>query len=157
MCASLPEVTGGPGNLNSKSQNAMSSMSHHLDLVRSGVASIETELQQRASLLAVDNANLRNILENSSSEVAALRAKAKELESTQQKLGLYYISYCNSQIRGQKNQYCERFQLKVTNFILHFSQNSATGACFGQGEQTDEANANIFTTRAHKIGKEKYC
>ena len=98
MCASLPEVTGGPGNLNSKSQNAMSSMSHHLDLVRSGVASIETELQQRASLLAVDNANLRNILENSSSEVAALRAKAKELESTQQKLGLYYTSYCSSKL-----------------------------------------------------------
>ena len=89
-CASLPEVTGGPGNLNSKNHNAMSSMSHHLDLVRSGVASIETELQQRASLLAVDNANLRNILENSSSEIAGLRAKAKELESTQQKLGLYY-------------------------------------------------------------------
>ena len=86
-CASLPEVTGSPGNLNSKNQNAMSSMSHHLDLVRSGVASIETELQQRASLLAVDNANLRNILENSSSEIAALRAKSKELESTQQKLG----------------------------------------------------------------------
>lgn len=36
-----------------------SSMTHHLDLVRSGVASIETELQQRASLLAVDNTNLR--------------------------------------------------------------------------------------------------
>ena len=83
-------MTGGPGNLNSKNHNAMSSMSHHLDLVRSGVASIETELQQRASLLAVDNANLRNILENSSSEIAGLRAKAKELESTQQKLGLYY-------------------------------------------------------------------
>ena len=85
-------MTGGPGNLNSKNHNAMSSMSHHLDLVRSGVASIETELQQRASLLAVDNANLRNILENSSSEVAALRAKAKELESTQQKLGLLHIA-----------------------------------------------------------------
>jgi len=85
-CASLPEVTGGPGNLNSKNQSAITSMSHHLDLVRSGVASIETELQQRASLLAVDNANLRNILENSSGEIAALRAKAKELESTQQKL-----------------------------------------------------------------------
>ena len=86
-CASLPEVTGGPGNLNSKNQSAITSMSHHLDLVRSGVASIETELQQRASLLAVDNANLRNILENSSGEIASLRAKAKELESTQQKLG----------------------------------------------------------------------
>ena len=72
----------------------MSSMSHHLDLVRSGVASIETELQQRASLLAVDNANLRNILENSSGEIAGLRAKAKELESTQQKLGLYYKAKC---------------------------------------------------------------
>ena len=55
------------------------------------------------------------------------------------------------------NQNYESFQLKLTNLILHFSQNSATGACFGQGEQTDEANANIFTTRAHKIGKEKYC
>ena len=159
MCASLPEVTGGPGNLNSKSQNAMSSMSHHLDLVRSGVASIETELQQRASLLAVDNANLRNILENSSSEVAALRAKAKELESTQQKLGLYYISYCSSKLLELLgfNQNYERFQFNLTNFTLHFSQNSATGACFGQGEQTDEANANIFTTGAHKVWKEKYC
>ena len=39
-----------------------SSMTHHLDLVRSGVASIETELQQRASLLAVDNSNLRYVL-----------------------------------------------------------------------------------------------
>ena len=87
-CASLPEVTGGPVNLNPKGQNSLSSMTHHLDLVRSGVASIETELQQRASLLAVDNANLRNLLENNSGEVAALRAKAKELESTQQKLGL---------------------------------------------------------------------
>ena len=87
-CASLPEVTGGPVNLNPKGQNSLSSMTHHLDLVRSGVASIETELQQRASLLAVDNANLRNILENNSGEVIALRAKAKELETTQQKLGL---------------------------------------------------------------------
>ena len=87
-CASLPEVTGGPVNLNPKGQNSLSSMTHHLDLVRSGVASIETELQQRASLLAVDNANLRNMLENNGSEVIALRAKAKELETTQQKLGL---------------------------------------------------------------------
>ena len=86
-CASLPEVTGGPGSLNSRGHNSLSSMTHHLDLVRSGVASIETELQQRASLLAVDNANLRNLLENNSSEVAALRAKANELESTQRKLG----------------------------------------------------------------------
>merc|ERR1712141_136057 len=85
-CASLPEVTGGPGHFNPKTQNSISSMTHHLDLVRSGVASIETELQQRASLLAVDNANLRNLLENNSSEVIALRSKAIELESTQQKL-----------------------------------------------------------------------
>ena len=86
-CASLPEVTGGPGNLNSRGHSSLSSMTHHLDLVRSGVASIETELQQRASLLAVDNANLRSLLENNSSEVAALRAKANELQSTQRKLG----------------------------------------------------------------------
>ena len=86
-CASIPEVTGGPGNSTSRGNNGLSSMTHHLDLVRSGVASIETELQQRASLLAVDNANLRNLLENSSSEIGALKAKANELESTQRKLG----------------------------------------------------------------------
>ena len=33
-----------------------------LDLVRGGESSIEEELQQRASLLAVDNANLRTML-----------------------------------------------------------------------------------------------
>ena len=72
-------------------------MTHHLDLVRSGVASIETELQQRASLLAVDNANLRNLLENSSSEMTALRIKAQELESTQHKLGMRFPSYLSKQ------------------------------------------------------------
>merc|ERR1712110_1315104 len=81
------------GNDNPKTQNSISSMTHHLDLVRSGVASIETELQQRASLLAVDNANLRNLLENSSSEMTALRIKAQELESTQHKLGMRFPSY----------------------------------------------------------------
>ena len=88
----MPEVTGGPGNFNCKGQNSLSSMTHHLDLVRSGVASIETELQQRASLLAVDNANLRNLLENNGNEMAALRLKATELESTQHKLGIDYLS-----------------------------------------------------------------
>ena len=90
-------MTGGPGNFNPKTQNSISSMTHHLDLVRSGVASIETELQQRASLLAVDNANLRNLLENSSSEMTALRIKAQELESTQHKLGMHFPSYFSKQ------------------------------------------------------------
>ena len=86
-CPSIPEVTGGPASSSMTRHNGKASMAHHLDLVRSGVASIETELQQRASLLAVDNANLRSILENSSSEMAAMKAKEAELESTQRKLG----------------------------------------------------------------------
>ena len=75
--ASLPEVSR---------PTPTSSMSHHLDLVRSGVASIETELQQRASLLAVDNANLRSQLDTSQSEVEQLRSKVRELEQTQKAL-----------------------------------------------------------------------
>ena len=58
----------------------------NLDLVRSGVASIEEELQQRASLLAVDNANLRSLLEQSNSELHGLRSKLTEFEQTQKKL-----------------------------------------------------------------------
>ena len=54
----------------------------HLDLVRSGAASVEAELQQRASLLAVDNASLRSQLEASSSEMEALRVQVRELEQT---------------------------------------------------------------------------
>ena len=61
-------------------------MSHHLDLVRSGVASIEEELQQRASILAVDNANLRTILETTNSELQTLRSKMAEYETMQKKL-----------------------------------------------------------------------
>ena len=53
--ASLPEVSGRPSVEGTPPPPPMS----HLDLVRSGAASAETELQQRASLLAVDNANLR--------------------------------------------------------------------------------------------------
>ena len=58
----------------------------NLDLVRSGVASIEEELQQRASLLAVDNANLRSLLEQSNTELHGLRSKLTEFEQTQKKL-----------------------------------------------------------------------
>ena len=53
-------------------------MTHHLDLVRSGVASIETELHQRAALLAVDNANLRSMLETTTAEMQQLRKRAEE-------------------------------------------------------------------------------
>jgi predicted RNase H-like nuclease (RuvC/YqgF family) len=61
-------------------------MSHHLDLVRSGVASIEEELQQRASLLAVDNANLRTILEQTNGELHTLRGRLSEFDVSQKKL-----------------------------------------------------------------------
>lgn len=56
------------------------SMTQHLDLVRSGVASIETELEQKASLLAVDNSNLRSMLENANLELVALRRRLNENE-----------------------------------------------------------------------------
>ena len=72
--ASVPEVTPAP------------SMSHHLDLVRSGVASLEEELQQRASLLAVDNSNLRALLEQTQNELQMLKSRQMEYESMQKKL-----------------------------------------------------------------------
>ena len=61
-------------------------MSHHLDLVRSGVASLEEELQQRASLLAVDNSNLRALLEQTQNELQMLKSRQMEYESMQKKL-----------------------------------------------------------------------
>lgn len=54
--------------------------------VRSGVASIETELQQRASLLAVDNQNLRALLESAQQDAAALRKRVAESESTAKRM-----------------------------------------------------------------------
>ena len=61
-------------------------MSHHLDLVRSGVASIETELQQRASLLAVDNSNLRATVEAYQQEIASLRKRANEAQEMSKRM-----------------------------------------------------------------------
>ena len=125
-------MTGGPGNFNPKTQNSISSMTHHLDLVRSGVASIETELQQRASLLAVDNANLRNLLENSSSEMTALRIKAQELESTQHKLGMRFPSYSASNLilcLFSITQYS--IGSILTKNKLCFSQDTAASTDFG--------------------------
>ena len=57
--------------------------------MRSGVtsaSSIETELQQRASILAVDNAGLRTQLENANAELINLRSQLTELDSTRAKL-----------------------------------------------------------------------
>jgi len=48
--------------------------------------SIEAELQHRASLLAVDNAGLKNQLENMTTELNNLRSKVLELDSTRSKL-----------------------------------------------------------------------
>jgi predicted RNase H-like nuclease (RuvC/YqgF family) len=79
---SFPEVTRPSSFVESNS----SMMSHHLDLVRSGVASIEEELQQRASLLAVDNANLRTILEQTNGELHTLRGRLSEFDVSQKKL-----------------------------------------------------------------------
>lgn len=88
--ASVPEVVRPDSSSPSLSLCSFSStatkMTHHLDLVRSGVASIETELQQRASLLAVDNANLRTLLEQTNSEVQTLRGRLQEFDLTQKKL-----------------------------------------------------------------------
>jgi predicted RNase H-like nuclease (RuvC/YqgF family) len=50
------------------------------------VASIEEELQQRASLLAVDNANLRTILEQTNGELHTLRGRLSEFDVSQKKL-----------------------------------------------------------------------
>ena len=57
--------------------------------MRSGVtsaSSIETELQQRASILAVDNAGLRTQLENANAGLINLRLQLTERDSTRAKL-----------------------------------------------------------------------
>eukprot|EP00095_Tigriopus_kingsejongensis_P003689 maker-scaffold11_size778918-snap-gene-6.50 protein:Tk03689 transcript:maker-scaffold11_size778918-snap-gene-6.50-mRNA-1 annotation:"uhrf1-binding protein 1-like protein" len=74
--ASIPEVI--------HPTSGSSSMNHHLDLVRSGVASIETELQQRAALLAVDNSHLRTLLDTSNAEILGLKKRLLEIEQQQQ-------------------------------------------------------------------------
>jgi len=81
--ASVPEVTKP---ITGSSSSAATS-SAKLELVRSGgAASIEEELQQRASILAVDNANLRTMLDQTNSELHSLRAKMNEFDTMQQKL-----------------------------------------------------------------------
>jgi len=60
-------------------------MTHHLDLVRTNVASIETELHQRASLLAADNSRLRGQLEAAKEEATALRRRLSEAEAAKAK------------------------------------------------------------------------
>ena len=89
--ASVPEVSRPKTSSAAVSDSVIDSsssmlMSHHLDLVRSGVASIEEELQQRASILAVDNANLRTILEQTNGELQILRSKMNEFDTMQKKL-----------------------------------------------------------------------
>ena len=46
----------------------------------------EEELQQRASILAVDNANLRTILDQTNGELQSLRSKMNEFDTMQKKL-----------------------------------------------------------------------
>merc|ERR1719273_2027389 len=87
--ASVPEVTrpiSSSSGQSATSGPSGSNMSHHLDLVRSGVASIEEELQQRASILAVDNANLRTILDQTNGELHNLRSKMNGFDTMQKKL-----------------------------------------------------------------------
>merc|ERR1719242_88902 len=89
--ASIPEVkrrstSGGSSDpLGVATASEATGGSSHMDLVRSGVASIEEELQQRASLLAVDNANLRSIVEQSNAQLHSLRCKVSEFDQTQKK------------------------------------------------------------------------
>lgn len=52
----------------------------------SSSSSIESELQQRASILAVDNAGLRSQLDVANTELKNLRSRLVELESTRAKL-----------------------------------------------------------------------
>ena len=81
--ASVPEVT----KPTTGSSSGAATSSTKLELVRSGgAASIEEELQQRASILAVDNANLRTMLDQTNSELHSLRAKMNEFDTMQQKL-----------------------------------------------------------------------
>ena len=79
--ASFPEV--------SRPSSTANASRPHLDLVPCGItsaSSIETELQQRASILAVDNAGLRTQLENANAELINLRSQLSELDSTRAKL-----------------------------------------------------------------------
>ena len=119
--ASVPEV--GP---------AAPSMSHHLDLVRSGVASLEEELQQRASLLAVDNSNLRALLEQTQTELQTLKSRQYEYETMQKKL----VKLQQQNLSSEK----ENSKLKQT---LKFLQQELVKS--GKKMPLDGANASAAT------------
>ena len=113
--ASVPEVTPAP------------SMSHHLDLVRSGVASLEVELQQRASLLAVDNSNLRALLEQTQNELQIFKTRQMEYESMQKKLVKLQQQNLSSEKENSKLKQTLKFlQQELVKSGKKFPQDGAT-------------------------------
>ena len=112
-----------------------------MDLVRSGVASIEEELQQRASLLAVDNANLRSIVEQSNAQLHSLRCKVSEFDQTQKKLvkmqqRLLAMEKENKRL-GETNNYLQQELVKSGKKIViasgHGSGDGHGGGAGGAG------------------------
>ena len=148
--ASIPEVkrrstSGGSSDPLGVAASASEAAggSSHMDLVRSGVASIEEELQQRASLLAVDNANLRSIVEQSNAQLHSLRCKVSEFDQTQKKLvkmqqRLLAMEKENKRL-GETNNYLQQELIKsgkkivITSASGHGSGDGHGGGAGGAG------------------------
>ena len=132
--ASIPEVKRRSTSGGSEEDHGGSSS--HMDLVRSGVASIEEELQQRASLLAVDNANLRSIVEQSNAQLHSLRCKVSEFDQTQKKLvkmqqRLLAMEKENKRL-GETNNYLQQELVKSGKKIV-ITSTSGHGSGDGHG------------------------
>jgi hypothetical protein len=84
--------------------------------------SIESELQQRASILAVDNAGLRSQLESANAELRNLRSRLVELESTRAKLVSVPLNFSSSLTKGQNKLVFVpgTFSLAWCHFHQHF-------------------------------------
>ena len=143
--ASVPEVTKptpSPGSSGASTAINNSSMSHHLDLVRSGVASIEEELQQRASILAVDNANLRTIMEQSNGELQLLRSKMNEYETMQKKLvKLQQQLLANEKENKSLKQTCKYLQQELVKSGKKMPLDGS-GSFVGSGNTTAESGSS---------------
>ena len=141
--ASIPEVkrrstSGGSSDpLGVVAASEAAGGSSHMDLVRSGVASIEEELQQRASLLAVDNANLRSIVEQSNAQLHSLRCKVSEFDQTQKKLVKMQQRLLAMEKENQKlektNNYLQQELIKSGKKIVITSDGAAGGGADGGG------------------------
>ena len=154
--ASIPEVkrrstSGGSSDpLGVASASEAAGGSSHMDLVRSGVASIEEELQQRASLLAVDNANLRSIVEQSNAQLHSLRCKVSEFDQTQKKLVKMQQRLLAMEKENQKlektNNYLQQELIKSGKKIVITSDGGGGGADGGSGAVRGGAGSNPMGT-----------